>query len=78
MASLEETPKCAGEEDSTLMCTMIQDLNNSTMASSKDTITRVAVGLVLIKADTWADKATKMTETTHNQEEVEDLIEAHL
>lgn len=75
MVSLEDTAKCAGEEDLTLICTMIPDLNNNTMAaSSKDTSTRVAAGAVIIRADTWADQATKMTDTTHNQEEVEDSI----
>jgi hypothetical protein len=70
--------KCAGEEDLTLICTRILDLNNSTMASSKDTITRVAAGADLVKADTRVDQAMTMTDTTHKQEEVEDSTEAHL
>jgi len=74
--NLGDTAKCAGEEDLTLICTRIKDLNNSTMAS-KDTTTRAAAGADITKVATWVDQATTMTETTHSQEEVEVLKEAH-
>ena len=45
---------------------------------SKDTTTRAAAGADITKAVTWVDQAITMTETTHNQEEVEVLREAHL
>lgn len=51
-------------------------MNNSTMAS-KDTTTRAAAGVDITKVATWVDQATTMTETTHSQEEVEVLKEAH-
>lgn len=51
-------------------------MNNSTMVS-KDTTTRAAAGADITKAVTWVDQAITMTETTHNQEEVEVLKEAH-
>ena len=76
MVNLGDTVKCAGEEDLTLICTRIQDLNNSTMAS-KDTTTRAAAGADITKVATWVDQATTMTETTHSQEEVEVSKEAH-
>lgn len=51
-------------------------MNNSTM-EIKDTTTRAAAGADITKAVTWVDQAITMTATTHNQEEVEVLKEAH-